>query len=312
MADHNINPVEVPAPPVVPRPRGLLTHVTRPLDTGPARPTDTGDRDYDVESRIAAGITFCSDGCGGLTPLENLWCEDTTLPEDYAEADTVGPFSSFWVQADDLSPARTDPAYIVERLRRRREATISAAIARELLTGATTGNPSLSSEAKQVVAAATPVGEVLYVLEDLMAAYDGMRFTIHTSPGVFELLIAEYDIAQDDRETAEDPNRLPFRTPTGHIVVGDAGHDGSVPPEGSTTSASSEWIFAHGGDVVLWSNTPRAIGDETANFDRTNNRRSTVIGSDVLVAFDPCASMAVQVDVPAYTVVDGPGAEASG
>jgi len=296
MADHLQNPIQVQPPGVRPRSRGLLTDVAVDLNT--LQPTEDGN--YNPETAVLGGVVFCSDACGNLTPVENRWCEEVTLPEDYYEASLSGPFDSFWVQADDLSPTRYDTELTRARLEARFRARISAAIANELLTGTVTGNPSLSSAANNVVAAATPVDEALFVMDEILATYDGLQFVIHSSPGLFELLLAEYDITKDDRETADDPNRLPFRLPTGHILVGDAGHVGSVGPEG--VGAGDSWLYATT-DIVYWTDRPAYLGGETANFDRARNTRGTVFGANVLVGFDECAVVAVNVNVPEYSAV---------
>jgi hypothetical protein len=303
MADHNFTGVEVPGPTIRPRSRGLLTDVTRPLGTDPARPTDSGERDYEPGSRVAAGVVFCSDGCGGLIALENTWCEETPLPEDYYEAQLSGPFDSFWVQADDLSPARYDQTHVRERLARRHRARFSAALAHELLTGDVTGGPSLQSAAATVVDGPTPIGESLFVIDELLAEYEGIEFTIHSSPGTFELLVATFDVTQDSQGI--------YRTATGHALIGDAGHDGSEAPDGYTSDTDGSWVYAST-DVLTWESGLEYIGEESANFDRSRNTRSTVYGRHALVAFDECAVIAVQVEVPEYTATDGPGAPDSG
>lgn len=297
MADHNQQPIQVQPPGVRPRSRGLLTDVA--VDLSALEPTVVGN--YDAATAVLGGVVFCSDACGNLTPVENAWCDDVPQPEDFYEASMSGPFDSFWVQADDLSPVRYDSALTRARLAARFDARISAALAHELLTGDVTGNPSLSSAANNVVAAATTVDESLFVMDEILATYDGIEFTIHSSPGLFELLVAAYDITQDDAAVAGDPNRRAFRLATGHKIVGDAGHVGSIGPEG--VAAGDGWLYATT-DVVYWTSGPQFLGGgESGTFDRARNTRDTVYGAQVLVGFDECAVVAVNVNVPEYSAV---------
>lgn len=309
------NTFEVPSHPFGPRPRGLLLDVALPLDL--SHPLgDEGERGFDPDEKVIGGVNFCgSNACFDVLGQPNLWCEDpddeTPLPwagEDYEFPDsTPAEFGSFSVVTAEQAPADFRYEWLRRRASERMRAQWSAAVARELMTGELSGNPSLQNSVDQQVVAATALANVPFVMEDVIATFGNIELAIHMDPGTFTYLAGSWEIEQDDAESAEDPNNRPFRTPTGHVVIADAGykpHAGDdFAPEGQTTSASSRWIYASPLPRV-WLGPERYIGDETANFDRETNKTHVILERSALVAFDLCPVVAVQVDVPDYTVAD--------
>lgn len=305
MSDNPQAPTEVRAPALRTRPRGLLLHATESIDTSDLRPTDPGERNFDLASHggLVGGVTFCPVGCDGLVTAENTWCSVDEIPTVDQAVDFDGGggpvFDSFAIWSQEIAPARFDAGFVSGRATDR-FARRSAAIAHELLTGSISGNPSLSSEANQIVAAATPVAEALYVIEDLAAELDDAVVMIHADPATFALLEKDWTIEQEDKESADDPNDAVFRTPTGHIVVGDAGHDGTVGPGGDDAADGTRWVYASL-MVQTWLGDLRRLG-EAASFDRERNTMRYSYVQEALVGFDPCWVAAVLVDVPTYTV----------
>lgn len=323
-------PIERPAPQPRIRPRGLLLDITVPIPLDGVRPTDGGETTFDPADRIVGGVKFCSEGCAHLVTQANRTCqfpfdegdEDNelldlpgSLPADEGAdlVEDLTEFSSFAVFAGEEAPASFSAEYL-DRLARKRFDMISAQVAHALLTGEDStgeslGSPSLSTDATVVVDGPVTLANSLYVVEDLVRELDGLQVVIHASPGVFSLMVDEFDITQDDDDGL---NRSPFRTQTGHILVGDAGHDGRIGPTGFSTAASGEeWIYVTQ-DVALWRGDLVPIGLESARFGRARNRRRAVLVQEALVAFDPCFVAAVQVAVPTYTESPGPGADDSG
>lgn len=299
-SDNPLPTVEVRAPRLRRRPRGLLLDVTEPIDASSVRPSDEGSTDHDPMERIVGGVKFVGVGCSVLDNYENQWCEEVTLPDDASTCD-VHEFSSFVTVDRENAPIYFHEPWIADRIRQRFGVMTSAQIARELQTGALTGNPNMQDNATEVVDALTLVAEALYVVNEAAAALDGAEVTIHTSPGLFELLVAEYDISQDERTDENNPTALPFRTATGHVLVGDAGHDGTAAPDGYTTDAEGSWLYATL-PVVSWLGEIDPVGQFDARFDHERDALDSIFIRHAIVGLDPCWVLAVQVQVPEYAI----------
>lgn len=290
-SDNPLPTVEVRAPRLRRRPRGLLLDVTEPIDESALRPSDEGTRDFSVAERIVGGVNFVGVGCSVLDTYENQWCEEVTLPDDESTCE-VHEFSSFVAIDRENAPAYFHEPWIEDRIRQRFGVMTSAQVARELQTGAMTGNPSLVANATEVVSALTPVDEALFVVNEMAAALDGAEVLIHSSPGLFELLVNEYDITSDGNV---------FRTATGHVLVGDAGHDGSIAPDGETTDAGGSWLYVTL-PVMSWLGEVEPVGQFSARFDHERDTLDSIFIRQAIVGFDPCWVAAVQVQVPEYAV----------
>lgn len=297
MSDHQYEAIEVPAVHPTKRPRGLLLDVASPIDLSPERPNGEGTRDFDPAERIVAGVQFQPDGCADLTIVEDEWCGDmdvSTTPLDAGEC--VGPFSSFWMEATEELPLPLPSGPAEARLKRRFNVRESAAMAARLLESP--DSPDLVTSANQVLTSAVAVEEALYAADFLAADIAGNTgFMFLGSPGLFSRLVGEHPIEQDEAETGTDPNARPFRSPTGHIFVGDAGIDGTVPPDGQITPVGAEWLWGVTG-VHYWMSSLRPLGTETARIDRTHNRTRVTLGRHGMVIFDTCAVIAFPVEVP--------------
>lgn len=290
-SDNPVPTVEVSAPRLRRRARGLLLDATEPIDESSVRPSDEGTRSFDVAERIAGGVNFCGVGCSVLDAYENQWCDEVTLPADASGVDNH-EFSSFAIIDRESAPAYYYQPWIEGRIRQRFGVMTSAQVASELLTGALTGNPSLQDSVTDLVSDVTPISEALYVINELAAELDGAEVTIHASPGVFELLVSGYSMELEDGG---------YRTATGHRLVGDAGHDGTAAPNGETTDADGSWIYATLA-VASWLSEPEPVGQFSALFDHTRDTLDSIFIRHAIVAFDPCFVAAVQVEVPTYAV----------
>jgi hypothetical protein len=293
--------VEVPAPPLVRRGRGLLLQSLLPLALSSDRPTDPGSREFDPGTRVQGGIQFCKVGCAGLSVWQDDGCTEVQNPLDNPADDGGELFSSFVVSADEQSPANFDETWIGSRLSARMSTMISAQLASELQTGALTGNPSLQTSATNVVSAVTPIAEAMYVLEDILADYDDLAFFVHMDPGTFALFDRDNDFSRNDAGE--------YVTPTGHIVIADAGLNGALGPvdpdnpggAAIVTAANGAWIYASL-PVVGWMGEERPVGTLSGRFDRERNTRVDGVIRPALVAFDPCVVVAIQVARPTYSV----------
>lgn len=285
-SDNPMPPIEIRAPLLRVRPNGILVDVAHRLTEAdlynPGAPMD----------RVVGGITFCPQGCATLTPAENVWCDDLDAPDYSATGEGTAPiFSSFAVFGREDAPARFEQSLADGRVVNRFDTQISAQLATELLTGATTSNPSLQSSVTDEVTTAVDAGDALYVANEILAAVPNAVGTVFASPALLEQLAASNDLVADAGV---------FRTATGHYVVGDAGFDGSDPD--GVKSDGESWLYVALGVPYVWLGERRKLGTDDANFDRSRNRRSTIYVQEGLVAFEPCLVGAIPVTVPSTAI----------
>lgn len=292
--------IEVPAPPLAKRARGLLEDALVPISLSSEWPTDPGQRnDANPVARIESGVTYCTLGCSPVNGWQDDVCAEVqaelTNPDD-AEAVT---FSSFVVTADETSPARFSPAWIRSRLRARMSVGLSPQLATELQTGTLTGNPALKN-VTHLVATAVPPAAAMFQLEDIMADFEARQFYIHMDPGTFIEMDRVMDFTWDGGA---------WLTANGHRIIADPGYSGTAGPIDPDTPAGSpiaadvdgRWIYASL-PVSGWVGPERTLGDFTGGFNMGHNDYTDAILRPALLAFDPCVVIAVQAEVPQYTV----------
>lgn len=89
-------------------------------------------------------------------------------------------------------------------------------------------------------------------------------------------------------------------TPNGHVIIPDAGYDGS-PPDGIAVDADSQWIYGttmmalRASEVVV---NPPSAEDAMAQMDRTVNTATVFASQLVAYQWDNCCHFAAQVAVP--------------
>lgn len=281
MSDFPLPPAIIQAPPLVKRPRGLLLGVAHEVTEADV-----------IAGRVETGITFCPQGCGELDAMENSWCDDVLLPTEGPDTPAAEEFPTFTIVGREDAPTWLPPELAQNRIINRFDTQTSAQVARELLTGATGSGPSLQSEVTDEVAGPVDLEDALYIIDQLLATVDNARGTIMATPGTFGLLANEYGI---------DEAGGIFTTPTGHYLVGDSGFDGGA-PNGDVTAGES-YVYAILGVPYFWLGPRKRIGDESANFTKDRNARSTVYTQDALVGFETCKVVAVNIAVPTFTAI---------
>ena len=167
---------------------------------------------------------------------------------------------------------------------------VSAAFAKELISGAASADKSLSSEATApngaaFNAAATPIWNALAILEEEIAErlQGGVGF-IFVTPGLLAQAVSSYGLMLVDEK---------WQTPSGNVVISDAGFLNPLQPTGqSASTAANDWVYASG-PVFYDSSSPSMVGSsaESINFTRDTFTR-WVQGYGILV-FDPCPVTAV-------------------
>jgi hypothetical protein len=285
--------VEVKIPTPATRPVGLLTQTAQRI------PND--QLSVAGVNRIGAGVSFVPWGCDPLTGVAAELCDDQdrpvgSLPEwltqpSFTVVDGLS-CSTLW-GVDDMLDER-----VLSRLRTR----VSSVFGRELIDGALSGGISLASQAVVLSATAGSVQQQLYHLEGFLAdTLRGEQGMIHVPPEILHLLVNTAGFMITDGVVL---------TPTGHIVVADAGYStfiGDISPNGQSAGPGEFWIYASG--PVLWAATDPTLvaGRDHTTIDTTRNARERLGELLGLVLFDPCSVAAVKVDLSPAGGVDGGG-----
>lgn len=182
-----------------------------------------------------------------------------------------------------------NPGDLPRIMRARLDLYGSAAVANELVTGNISTGISLAGEADVAVSGAQKLKVGLAILENALAAKLGNgRGVIHVPPGLVALM---EDVAQDD--TA-------LETATGHAVVADGGYTGKVSPDtgGASAGAGEYWLYGSG-PIYLSSSTALPEFGAMESFDMVHNLWDYYADQYAVVWFDPCAVVAVRVDLAA-------------
>jgi len=170
----------------------------------------------------------------------------------------------------------------------------SAAFAAELSTGTASGGLAISGDATYtptiISATAVDVGRGIAELEDHLAdVLHGAIGMIHLTPGLLALAVGDGYVEWRDGQ---------YRTPSGHVVVGDAGFDGTATPFGSTAATSTQaWIYA---TSMVWYaisgiNTTDILTDDQHDTDILHNLNRPIAKRYGLLTWDPSATGAIKV-----------------
>jgi hypothetical protein len=278
--------IDLPGPRPRPGMRGTL--ITS------AREIPASELDADGTNRLPAGVTWLP---WGTIVLESDPVNCAVVYDKAARALPGLAYQSAFLVWDGLT-CNTLSGMLAElwaRLETNFSLGVSAALARELMTGAE-GNLGLIGDATYVPAvggAATSMRVAFNSLNMYLASkiLNGTGM-IHLTPGLLNLAIADYLVEWDG-----DVYRA---VGTGHIVVGDAGHTGLVTPQGGAAgAAASPWIFATSDVWYALLGVPKHEEAETGEgvtYIRRNLDRPLMEVKAVL-AFDPNILAAARVTV---------------
>ena len=274
----------------------MKTGMNVPIAAPPLRPRRWGlllDATYEIEmdeSRIAAGVTFtpylASPDTTGIQRLDGEFCDDTPAESD-ASGGEHPEFQAWTLRAtESCSALDVDEVWLDDRISDRWAAFVSAEIAAELAVGGhtTSDSPTLASSAVQYPYGAADFESVTSILDYLLAStLHGAEGMIHTDPSTFNFLV----------ENAELVDGL-WRTPTGHVIVSDAGYFGMV-PEGESFDGRP-WIFTSGPVGVKMRKRTRYNETAVEILDRSRNIVHGRQLADVVFAFDPNTVTALQLN----------------
>jgi hypothetical protein len=295
-------------PPAEPRSRGLFVDVA-----GRLSPEDTS---YQGHDRLGQGVQHTPWGCAPLK-TGNLDCSADVLLNGTGPAfDAQDPPVVIGANVDtDKIPALLSFDALVEhpsfkvvdgltcstisfpdansatytgmsgRLLRRMRTLMSAALTGELVTGWASGGPSLTSEATTLAASANMTKAAQSVEGHLAAQLLGNRGVVFIPPALLHYAI---EIGWVNVEGGA------LMTSTGHRVVSDAGHDGTLGP--TTPAGGEHWVFASG-DVSFRTSDTMLLGDGSETLNITTNLRERLAEAYAQLAFDPCPVAATLVTI---------------
>lgn len=267
------------------RQRGRLLSVARPIPLS----TSAASR---PEIRWPEGVTWLPYGDGNIS-TDAAEC-DFTYDKVARSLPGVAAQPAFLLyDALTCSTLSSSVAMLAERLRKNLGAGneegvyTSAAFAAELETGsASSADISLTGSATYpptiVSDVAVNLALAIHGLEQHLAdVLHGGEGVLHLTPGLLTIAVADGLVEWRDGQ---------YRTPTGHVVVGDAGHGGATAPEGGTAAVGGEsWIYATGPVWYLMGATKgiesSVDGDTQVYLLRNENR--PLVERYGIVVFDP-------------------------
>lgn len=192
---------------------------------------------------------------------------------------------------------------------------LTAFLAMELETGAASGGLGLVGNGTYTPAVATSsavslttaIADLETYLASTAAGKPGMRGVIHLTPAL--LTIAQ---AQDLVEWRDGQ----YRTATGHIVLGDAGHTGQATPTGQSAPGDGEaWVYA---TADVWYGLGEIHGAALVSgaegggaFYQPHNDLRPLLERAAILAFDPHVLGAALVSVSASEGGGGGGGDAT-
>lgn len=244
------------------------------------------------------GLVLTSDPCGDISGT-SIACTGSDLPdaEFYGDEETFQPFVLDVGRQCGVLSGRSD-AELTEAARRRIREWISARLARELYLGTITGNPAITVNPVVIASTGVAIGDAFIALEaEIQALAGNMQMTFHLTPGLLVAALRDSVVMMHMDGT--------LHTATGHLVVADAGYDGSIPtgtlldPDGapivpSAVGAGEAYVYVTG--PVAWDYGPELISDveDVGPLSGRTNRRRSLVQRPVVAIFDPnCVHLAI-------------------
>lgn len=274
--------IDLPGP--RPRTRGILTDAARLIPNSELNAAGV--------DRMPAGVTWLPWGAVVLTSEE---ANCTVVYEKEARDLPAVVYQPAFLVYDSLQCGTLSGMMneLWDRLAVNFRVGLSAALATQLATAAQ-GGIGLIGNATYVPGggATSSLRVAINSAENYLASklLDSIGL-IHLTPGLLALAVADYLVEWDGSV---------YRTATGTIVVGDAGHTGIVTPQGMAIgTAAAPWIFATGDVWYSVREIPKRMEAETGEgytLIRKNLERplAELFG---LVAFDPNVLAAFKVTV---------------
>lgn len=194
------------------------------------------------------------------------------------------------------------------RARRALETTQSFLIAQEIWRGDLTQGPDglvnlpLTSLEGDVVTSggAHPIDALACLEAGLASALKGRQGMIHVTPQLLTQLVGAFVVTL---------NGNTYMSPNGHIIVPDAGYDGSGPGATPVPAGSTQWAYATSmislrlsNPIDVIPNTLVEARDWAAAIDRSVNKIRLWATRLVAYEWDECALLQAEVDLPVCAI----------
>lgn len=250
--------------------------------------------------RWQEGFKFAPEACGnsGVRSVDCNGATDEMIPDENPAVVEGDPFQ-IWA-ADKCSTFGWQARDYQGRARRQLETTRSFQIANELWRGdlARTDNLvnlALTDPSSDIVTngPASELSAMACLEAGLATCNKGRQGMIHITPQYLTHLVTNGTVRLDGST---------YTSPSGHIVVPDAGYDGSGPISGvtglPTVPGDSQWAFATSLIQLRLAPVDVFPGELSQALDRSVN--SITYWAQQLVAYewDECCLIAAEVDLP--------------
>lgn len=256
---------------------GLPTRITLPPSGRPVGGLTSAARP--IGGDWWRGVTFASAQC--TAPQAVGTCTDGDVAKTPNDLSDTATFDAFAV-LQALRCSTMGGTRLVEFAGQSLDATREFAIARELLTGAASGNPSLADAVVIGSAGVTDPTTALACLDAHAAeTLSGRLAFIHVSPQLATLLLAASAITP----TAQGN----YATALGNVVVVSSGYDGRGP---AGFDDDLQYLYATGVVHVEF-----GMRENLEAVERGQNDSIAIVEEAAIAIFDPCFNVAVSTDV---------------
>lgn len=274
----------VPAPPARPPRYGLIA----------AAPTID-----DTDMRWPGGFSFTPEQCAG-GGRASVTCGGSTAALDVGLNPGLvngDPFAVF--AGDRCSSFGFEARDYVGRARRQLAAIESFEIANELWTGSLSAAEGLDNRALTdlgsdtlTAGAASPIDAISCIEQGLAVLLRGRQGMIHMTPQLLAHLVGPLGVISREGQV--------YTSPMGHIVVADAGYDGSAP--GGAAAGASQWIY--GTSIVQVRLGPVDVIPERFELavDHSVNNVEYIAERLAAIQWEPCGHVAAEVNIAACAV----------
>lgn len=248
-----------------------------------------------LANRWQNGVTFQPDGCAG-GGIVSLGCRGDTVALDADDRQPLVEADPFVVWASDKCSTLAFQREDYEgRARRALAASESYWIATEFWTGTLAQSDSLANSWLTSIdsdvltaGAASPIDALGCLEQGLGQCGQGRRGLIHMSPQVLVHLAVLGAVRLEGGY---------WLTPTGNIVVADAGYDGSA-PDNHAQDLNTQWIYATSMiRVLLGQPEVPAFAAMEGTIERTKNTVTIYASRLALIQWDACCHLAAEVNV---------------
>lgn len=255
-----------------------------------------------------AGFKFNPEGCGSSGRVA-VNCAGNTDQMDEAERrpQVEGDPFALYASNECETTLGFQQADYEARARRALQTTMSYEIANEIWRGDLTQGadglvnlPLTSLEGDVVTSgAAEPIDALACLEAGLASALKGRQGMIHITPQLLTQLKGAYVVELVGNT---------YMSPNGHIVVPDAGYDGSGPGVTPVPAGNSQWAYATSlislrlGPVDVIPNTLAEARDYAAAISRPTNKIRIWATQLVAYEWDECALLQAEVFLPICAV----------